>query len=122
LIENDDESDDEDDGTVSGPTMKVIPPDKRSEGVNDVDIEEVDEDEGDYLKDDDKPDVTVESDCERVSEERANGNVPEPQDDWVRRSVRIARQIGLVIETGTVKSTACRYPRMVESLSKRLTK
>ena len=31
LIEND-ESDDEDDGTVGGPTMKVIPPDKRSEG------------------------------------------------------------------------------------------
>ena len=44
----------------------------------------------------------------------------EPQDDWVRRSVRIARQIGLVIETGTVKSTACPNPRMVETLSKRL--
>ena len=52
MIENDDESDDEDDGTVSGPTMKVIPPDKRSEGVNDVDIEDVDEDDEDYLKDD----------------------------------------------------------------------
>ena len=51
LIE-DDESDDEDDGNVGGPTMKVIPPDKRSEGVNDVDIEDVDEDDEDYLKDD----------------------------------------------------------------------
>ena len=56
-----------------------------------------------------------------MNEERANGNVPEPQDDWVRRSVRIARQIGLVIETGTVKSTACRNPRIGEGLSKRLT-
>jgi hypothetical protein len=32
--------------------MKAIPPDKRSEEVNDVDIEDVDEDEEDYLKDD----------------------------------------------------------------------
>ena len=116
---HDDESDDEEDGTVNEPTMKAIPPDKRSEGVSDVDIEDVDEDDEDYLKDD-EPDVPVESDL-RANEERTNVTVPEQQDDWVRRSVRIARQIGLVIETGAVKSTACQNPRMVETLSKRLT-
>ena len=56
-----------------------------------------------------------------MNEVRTNVTVPEQQDDWVRRSVRIARQIGLVIETGAVKSTACQNPRMVETLSKRLT-
>jgi hypothetical protein len=120
LIEND-ESDDKDDLIVGGPMMKAIPPDKRSEGFNNVKIEDVDEDEDeeDYLKDN-ETDVPVERDL-RTNEERTNGNVPEPQDDWVRRSVRIARQTGLVIETGKVKSTACRNPRMVGTLSKRLT-
>ena len=40
------ESDDENDIRPStGPTMKAIPDDKRSEGVSDVDIEDVDEDD-----------------------------------------------------------------------------
>ena len=52
---------------------------------------------------------------------------PKNQDDWVRRSVRLARQIGLVIETGPARrvSTACQLrekPILVESLSKRLNK
>ncbi len=51
--------------------------------------------------------------------------MPEPQDNWVRRSVRLAREIGLVIETGSAKmrSTACQPsegPMLVESLSKKL--
>jgi hypothetical protein len=51
--------------------------------------------------------------------------VPEPQDNWVRRSVRLAREIGLVKETGSAKmrSTACQPsegPMLVESLSKKL--
>jgi hypothetical protein len=76
LIEDDnDESDDGDDETIKGPTMKAIPPDKRSGGViNDVDIENVDEDEEDYLKDD-EPDVSVKSDL-RANDERTNANVP----------------------------------------------
>jgi hypothetical protein len=42
----DSESDDENDIRPStGPTMKAIPDDKRSEGVSDVDIEDVDEDD-----------------------------------------------------------------------------
>ncbi len=50
---------------------------------------------------------------------------PENQDDWVWRSVRLARQIRLVIETGPARrvSTACQLrekPILMESLSKRL--
>jgi hypothetical protein len=118
LIE-DDESDDEDE-TDRGPTMKPIPPDPREMGVNDVDIEDVDNE--DDLPDAAEPEVPIESDL-KANEAQANQTVPQPQDDWVRRSVRLARQIGLVVETGTVRprSTACKLPTMVEPLSKRLT-
>jgi len=118
LIE-DDESDDEDE-TDRGPTMMPIPLDPREMGVNDVDIEDVDNE--DDLPDAAEPEVPIESDL-KANEAQANQTVPQPQDDWVRRSVRLARQIGLVVETGTVRprSTACKLPTMVEPLSKRLT-
>ena len=115
-----DESDDENDETVKGPMMKPIPPDIREEGMNDVDIEDVDEGEEDHAEEL-EPDVPVESDLQ-ANEARTNKAVPVPQDDWVRRSARLARQIGLVVQTGTVKRspTECRLPIMVETLSKRL--
>ena len=93
--------------------MKPIPSDRRSEGIADVDIEDVDDDEVDRARDA-EPDVPIESDL-KATEDRTNRTVPDPQDDyWVRRSVRIAGQIGLVIETGAVRkrSTACLLPRM----------
>jgi hypothetical protein len=52
--------------------------------------------------------------------------MPEPQADWVRRSVRFAQEIGLVIETGQTKKRSTAYrlagdkPVLVESLFKRL--
>ena len=119
LIE-DDESDDDEDEIDKDPTMKPIPPDQREMGVKDVDIEDVDNE--DDLQDDPEPEVPIESDLQ-ANEAHANQTAPQPQDDWVRRSVRLARQIGLVIETGAVRprSTACKLPTMVEPLSKRLT-
>jgi len=101
--------------------MKTIPPDRRSEGIESADID--DDQEGDDA-DDIEPDVTCESDLQS-NEIRMGVTAPENQDDWVRRSVRLARQIGLVIETGPARgvSTACRLrekPILVESLSKRL--
>jgi hypothetical protein len=114
------DSDDEDEHE-KGPTFKEIPADKRSEGVSDVDIEDVEE--GDHVNDA-EPEIPVESDL-GANEAREGGNVPEPQDNWVRRSVRLAREIGLVIEIGSMKkrSTACQLskgPKLIESLSKRL--
>jgi len=67
LLVEDNESDDENDETVKGPTMKPIPPDIRERGSNDVDIEDVDEGEDDH-KEELEPDVTVESDL-RANEE-----------------------------------------------------
>ncbi len=85
-----------------------------------MDIEDVDNE--DDLQDDAEPEVPIESDLQ-ANEAHANQTAPQPQDDWVRRSVRLARQIGLVIETGAVRprSTACKLRAMVEPLSKRLT-
>ena len=102
--------------------MKPIPPDRRWEGIADVDIEDVDDDEEDDRARDAESDVPIESDL-KVNEERTNRTVPDPQDDWMRRSVRIARQIGLVIETGTMRKrlTACRLPRMAVTLTMKLT-
>ena len=86
----DDDSDDEDEHG-KGPSFKEIPEDKRSEGVGDVDIEDVEE--GDDVNDV-EPEIPSESDLE-ANETRKEA--PEPQDNWVRRSVRLAREIGLVI-------------------------
>ena len=117
----DDESDNEDIEVVKGPAMKSIPPDRRLEGIADVDFEDVDDDEDDRARDI-EPDVPIESDL-KANEERMNRTVPDPQDDWVRRSARKARQIGLVIETGVVRkrSTAFRLPRMAVTLTTKLT-
>ena len=114
----DDDSDDEDEHE-KGPSFKEIPEDKRSEGVGDVDIEDVEE--GNDVNDV-EPEIPSESDLE-ANETRAEA--PAPQDNWVRRSVRLAREIGLVIKIGPAKmrSTACQLskgPVLVESLSKRL--
>ena len=116
----DDDSDDEDEHE-KGPTFKEIPADNRSEGLSDGDIGDVGV--GDDANDED-PEIPVESDLE-ANESREGGKAPEPQDNWVRRSVRLAREIGLVIETGSGKtrSTACQLskePTLVESLSKKL--
>jgi hypothetical protein len=92
--------DDDEDETDRRPTMKPIPPDSREMGVNDVDIEDVDNE--DDLPDVVEPEVPIESDLQ-VNEAQANHTVPQAQDDWVRRSMRLARQIGLVVETGTVR-------------------
>ncbi len=103
LVE-DDESDNEDVGATNGPTMKAIPPDRRSEEVDDVSIKDIDDnDDEDNPPRDYESELPIESDL-RANEERTNRTVPEPQDDWVQRSVRIAQQIGLVIETGTVRN------------------
>ena len=66
--------------------------------------------------------MPIESDL-KANEKGTNRAMPDPQDDWMRRSVRIARQIGLVIETGTMRkrSTACRLPRMAVTLTMKLT-
>ena len=66
--------------------------------------------------------MPIESDL-KANEEWTNRAVPDPQDDWMRKSVRIARQIGLLIETGTMRkrSTACRLPRMAVTLTMKLT-
>ena len=115
----DSESDDEDDIRPStGPTMKAIPDDKRSEGVSDVDIEDVDEDDNNDVAET-KPEVPNETDL-RANEERSGKSVPEPQENWVRRSVRLMRETGLVVETGANRSTACRYPVMAVTLSQKL--
>jgi hypothetical protein len=100
----DDDSDDADEHE-KGQTFKEIPAEKRSEGVSDVDIEDVEE--GDDVNNAD-PEIFVKSDLE-ANEAREGGKVPEPQDNWVRRSMRLAREIGLVIETRSAKmrSTAC---------------
>ena len=102
--------------------MKPIPPDRRWEEIADVDIEDVDDDEEDDRARDAESDVPIESDL-KVNEERTNRTVPDPKDDWMRRSVRIARQIGLVIETGTMRKrlAACRLPRMAFTLTIKLT-
>ncbi len=91
-LTTDDDSDDEDEHE-KGPTFKEIPADKRSEGMSDVDIEDVEG--GDDVNGAD-PEIPVESDLE-ANEAREGGKVPEPQDNWVRRSLRLAREIGLVI-------------------------
>ena len=119
LIEGD-ESDDDEDETDKGPTVKPVPPDSREMRVNDVDIEDVENE--DDLPDVVEPEVPIESD-QQANEAQANQTVPQPQDDWVRRSVRLARQIGLVVKTETVRPRliACKLPNMVEPLSKRLT-
>jgi hypothetical protein len=116
-----DDNSDEEDKHEKGPTFKEIPADKRAEGLSDADIEVVEE--GDDAIDAD-PEMPVESDLE-ANEAREGGKVPEPQDNWVRRSVRLAREIGLIIETGSgkMRSTACQLskgPTLVESLSKKL--
>ena len=59
--------------------MKPIPPDRRLEGIADVDIEDVDDDEDDRARDT-EPDVPIESDL-KANEERMNRIVPDPQDD-----------------------------------------
>ena len=102
--------------------MKPIPPDRKWEGIADVDIEDVDDDEEDDRARDAESDVPIESDL-KVNEEWTNRTVPDPQDDWMRRSVRIARQIGLVIERGTMRKrlTACRLPSMAVTLTMKLT-
>ena len=119
LVEDD--SDDDDDVDDKGPTMKTVPPDRRSEGVNSVDIDDVEEGED---ANDTEPEVNCESDLQ-YNETRTGERGPENQDGWVRRSARLARQIGLVIQTGPARkmSTACQLrdkPILVESLSKRL--
>jgi hypothetical protein len=111
----DDDSDDEDEHE-KGPSFKEIPEDKRSEGVGDVDIEDVERGTR-------RCERRGAGDTLEANETRAE--VPAPQDNWVRRSVRLAREIGLVIKIGPAKmrSTACqlsRGPMLVESLSKRL--
>jgi hypothetical protein len=57
----DDDSDDDDDVQDKGPTMKTIPPDRRSEGIESADID--DGQEGDDA-DDIEPEVTCESDLQ----------------------------------------------------------
>ena len=87
-----------------------------------MEVEDIEEDD---TTDDPEPEEPIESDL-RANEQRTGTRVPEPQADWVRRSVRLAQEIGLVIETGPTKkrSTACRLagnkPMLVESLFKRL--
>ena len=100
--------------------MEPIPPDRRSEGVSNVDIEDVDQS---IDSDDIEPEMNCTSNL-KANETRTGESVPEQQDDWVRRSVRYAKQIGLVIETApAIKiSTACRAstkPTVAESLFKR---
>jgi hypothetical protein len=73
----DSESDDEDDIRPStGPTIKAIPDDKRSEGVSDVDIEDVDKDDNVDVAET-EPEVPNETDL-RANEERSGKSVPEP--------------------------------------------
>ena len=114
LVTDDEDDEDEED---KGPTYKEITDDRVSAEVEDV--------EKDDTTDDPEPEVPIESDL-RTNEQRKGTKVPEPQTDWVRRSLRFAQEIGLVIETGQTKkrSTACRLagdkPVLVESLFKRL--
>ena len=79
LVE-DDESDNEDVISTNGPTMKAIPPDRRSEGIDDVSIEGIDDDDEDNRPRDYEPEFPIESDL-RANEERTNRTAPEPQDD-----------------------------------------
>ena len=72
----DDDLDDEDEHE-KGPKFKEISEDKRSEGVGDVDIEDVEE--GDD-KNDAEPEIPSESDLE-ANVTRAGGRVPVPQND-----------------------------------------
>jgi hypothetical protein len=65
LLVEDDESDDENDETVKGPTMKLIPPNIREEGVNDEDIEDVHKGEEDHAEEL-EPDVPVKSEQTRL--------------------------------------------------------
>jgi hypothetical protein len=62
----------------------------------------------DNTTDNPEPEVPIEIDL-RANEQRTGARVPEPQVDWVRRSVRLAREIGLVVETDPTKkgSTEC---------------
>jgi len=102
--------------------IKEITDNRVSADVDGVEVEDVEEDD---TADDPEPEVPVESDL-RANEQRAGTRVPEPQANWVRRSVRFAKEIGLVIETNPTlnRSTACRLagekPALVESLFKRL--
>ena len=113
---------DNEDEENRGPTYKEITDDRVSADVDGVEVDDVKEDN---TTDDPEPEVPIESDL-RTNEQRKGTKVPEPQADWVRRSVRFAQEIGLVIETGQTKkrSTACRLagdkPVLVENLFKRL--
>ena len=84
LVE-DDESDNEDVISTNGPTMKAIPPDRRSEGIDDVSIEGIDDDDEDNRPRDYEPEFPIESDL-RANEERTNRTAPEPQDDKDREN------------------------------------
>ena len=81
LVTCDDDDEDEED---RGPTYKEIPDDRVSADVDGVEVE-VDR----RITDDPEP---IESDL-RANEQRTGMRVPEPQADWVRRSVRLAREI-----------------------------
>ncbi len=114
--------DDDEDEEDRGPTYKEITDDRVSADVDGVEVEDFEEDN---TIDDPEPELPIESDL-RANEQRTGTRVPEPQADWVRRSVRLVREIGLVVKTGLTKkrSTACRLagdkPVLVESLFKRL--
>ena len=117
-----DDSDDEDEQDKD--PFKDILDDRRSEGREVVDIEDIEDIEEDDDTGDTEPEIPSESDL-GANENRTGERVPAPQDDWVQRSVRLVRDIGLIIETSSAKtkSTACqlsRKPMLVESFSKRL--
>ena len=92
-----DDSDDEDEQDKD--PFKDILDDRRSEGREVVDIEDIEDIEEDDDTGDTEPEIPSESDLE-ANKNRTGGRVPAPQDDWVQRSIRLVREIGLVIGTG----------------------